>query len=309
MKFQGIASILALLFTSLFSFSMGPSAFLKLDPDFKPEVAIPYFKVRHPVILFDQAHMNMASDDGRYAPLIHLLESDGFVVKNVMAKFTPALLSEGNILYIASSQGIDSERKIEKNSVTFTDDEVETVQSWVKNGGSLLMMAEHSPNGDGLHSLAAKFQVSIGEGEINDPQNYLISLQSTSNLLFTNENHLLMNHPIIFGRTPHESVHRVAIFSAQSVKGPSDSKPVLGLSPSAESYLKNGSRRPVAPGFCAAVAFRYGKGRVIVFGDSGIFTAKIRASSNEKEGMNREDLDNAKLATNTFRWLAEDTDF
>jgi len=305
MKTLHFASLLALTVASSFLFSSAKAGLFKADIDFKPEVALPVFKEKHPVVLFDQAHLNLAVTDGRYSPLIHLLESDGFQVKPVTTKITAAVLAGGDILYISGAQAATNEKVLGTTKSAFTEEEELLIQGWVKNGGSLLLMADHAPIGDAVHSLAAKFQVSVSDGETNDPQNYLPALQDTSHLLFTMENHLLMDHPIVHGQNKNEALHRVVAFSGQSVKGPSDSRPILGLSPTAENYLKNGGKSPVGTGYCEAVSFTYGKGRVVVFGDATVFTSKFHTVKNEKEGMNRTDIDNVKMATNTFRWLAE----
>lgn len=274
------------------------------DSNFRPEVAKPAFTKSHPVVIFDQGHLNLASTDGRYAPIIHLLESDGLKVQPSTGKITSVLLAQSQILYISGAQGSNNEHSDAPVLPAFTKDEGHLIQSWVKDGGSLLLLSDHTTIGDSIHPLAALFGVKVSSGETNDSNNYLAALQDTSHLLFTDENHLIAKHPITYGRNDQESLHRVAIFSGQSVHGPKNSKQILMLSKTTENHYADGSKQPVGKDYAEAISFHYGKGRVVVFGDATVFTSKIHTLKKQNEGMNRPDIDNVKLATNTFRWLA-----
>jgi hypothetical protein len=279
-------------------------AAFQADLSFRPEVAKPAFTAKHPVVIFDQGHLNVASKDGRYAPIIHLLESDGLEVLPSSGKITSALLARGQILYISGAQGSNYEKASEPALPAFSEGESQVIESWVKSGGSMLLLSDHTTIGDSIHPLAALFGVQISSGETDDQNNYLAALRDASHLLFTDENHLIAKHPVTYGRNDQEKIHRVAVFSGQSVLGPQNSKPILTLAKTAENYFEDGSRKPVGEGFAEAVSFHYGKGRVIIFGDATVFTSKIETTKKQNEGMNRSDIDNVKLATNAFRWLA-----
>ena len=54
-----------------------------------------------------------------------------------------------------------------------------------------------------------------------------------SMILYSNDNHLLLEHPITLGRSAQEKLSRVVVFSGQSLKGPQDSIGFLKLADSA----------------------------------------------------------------------------
>ena len=280
----------------------------KADSDFNPAVQDPLFTQIHPVVLIDQGHLNLAANDGRYAPITHLLETDGFKTLITTEKITPELLAKGQILYISGAQSSEESKVNGSVPSAFTEQEELIIQQWVKKGGALLLMADHDPIGDSIHRLAKRFNIQVSRGETNDPKNFLPNLQDQSHLLFSQDNHLIKNHPITNGRNNSESLNKVVAFSGQSLLGPKNSKIFLALSSIAENHFRDGTVKPVGSGYAEGLTLRYGKGRIVMFGDGTVFTSKIHIEKNQEEGMNRKDIDNVKLAINTFRWLAGSLD-
>jgi hypothetical protein len=52
------------------------------------------------------------------------------------------------------------------------------------------------------------------------------------------------------------------------------------------------------------IAFRFGKGKVVVVGEAAMFTAQVTGSNKLKFGMNREGNDDKQLALNVMHWLS-----
>ena len=77
------------------------------DPTFDTKVARPSYRTEHPRVLFDEAHHNFHTTDGRYKPFAELIANDGFKVTPNKQKFTKDLLSKGDILIIANALGAD----------------------------------------------------------------------------------------------------------------------------------------------------------------------------------------------------------
>ena len=75
------------------------------DPTFDTKVARPSFTTEHPRVLFDEAHFNFHTTDGRYKPFAEVIANDGFKVIPNKQKFTKDLLSKGEILIIANAPG------------------------------------------------------------------------------------------------------------------------------------------------------------------------------------------------------------
>lgn len=117
------------------------------DPNFKPGIEDPAFpEGEGPVVLIDENHQNFHTSEGRYQPFAHLLRRDGYEVKSLESSITMDALKEADILVISnalSKSNVDN-WKLPTPSA-FTDQEIQTLQGWVKNGGSLLLIADHMP--------------------------------------------------------------------------------------------------------------------------------------------------------------------
>ena len=56
------------------------------DPEFDTSVARPAYKNDGPRVMFDEAHHNFHTTDGRYKPFVDLLKNDGYnVIRNRQA--------------------------------------------------------------------------------------------------------------------------------------------------------------------------------------------------------------------------------
>jgi hypothetical protein len=66
------------------------------DPSFDTKVARPSYTTEHPRVLFDEAHSNFHTADGRYKPFAEVIANDGFKVIPNKEKFTKNLLSKGD---------------------------------------------------------------------------------------------------------------------------------------------------------------------------------------------------------------------
>lgn len=261
----------------------------KADPTFLPKVPGAMFTSVHPTVMIDQGHHELAAKDGRYVAIMNLLNSDGYhVILNEQA-LTPELLKDVRILYISAAQ-----------KPGFTESEMLAVKKWVDGGGSLLLMADHAPIGDAVHEFAQKFGFEISGGETNDVSAAFD--KDPSHIVFSRDNHLIADHAITNGRGKKERLEKVVAFSGQSVKGPRGSQAFLRLSSTAQNI--EGEKIQSVGDFNEAVADKQGKGRVVIFGDGTVFTSKTAMPANVPEGMNVPGIDNVKLATNVFRWLA-----
>ena len=152
----------------------------------------------HPAIrvLFDEAHHNIHTTEGRYKPFAELLSSDGYVVIPSHAKFSRQILKNGDILVIATALGGEAIGQPGAASPAFTDAECDAVRDWVNDGGSLLLIADHAPMGAAAESLAKRLGVSISNGTTRD----LSHSEGTDTwLVFSRENQLLGDHPITLG--------------------------------------------------------------------------------------------------------------
>lgn len=274
-------------------------ASLVSDSSFEPKIKISTFKTHHPIVCMDLAHMNNKSEDGRYAPIFGLLESDGYSISKIRSKFNISILKNCDVLYISAVM-----TKAEKESA-FSTDEIKTIHEWVQNGGSLLLMTDHPTIlAEAPEELANAFGVHGSDGTTQDPNNTIKEIKDPSVIVF-NETNMNLKHPIILGRSPEEKIKQIIAFTGQSLKGPKQSESVISFSDSAVNFYKNDKSTKSAMGQSEIISLRINKGRVVIAGDGTIFTSKIDTETKEKFGINRNGTDNVQLALNVFHWLSK----
>jgi len=280
------------------------------DPDFHPAVPRPAFAPgAGPRVVVDEAHRNFHRAGGRYRPFAELLARDGFRVASSGTAFDRASLRDADVLVIVNAMGARWPFLPGAGDPAFTDAECDAVRDWVRDGGSLLLVADHAPVGSASAGLARRFGVEMGGGRTVD---YLRGDSATGNpswVVYTPENGGLAApaHPVIAGRDSAERVRRVMSFLGQSLKGPPGSTTLLALSDSAVDLLAGGTQASAA-GRAQGVALELGKGRVVVLGEAAMLTAQVTGGGRLKFGMNHPGAEgNAQLALNVVRWLGRKT--
>ena len=282
------------------------------DPNFNASVPGPTFTKDNPIIIFDEAHQNYHTSTGRYKPFADLLTNDGYRIIPNKERFQRGMLGGGQILVIANAQGSNDRGDMP----AFTDDECDAVRDWVNTGGSLLLITDIYPTGSAAQNLAQRFGVQMSRGFTEDPVNHIPNKPGA--ILFAREKGLIGQHPITEGRGPQERINRIATYVGQSLKGPEGSATLLKLSDTAvdripeliETESPDGPPQksiqysdPVpAVGRAQGLAFKYGKGRVVVMGEAGVLSAQRQGEG--AFGMNDARTDNRQLALNIMHWLS-----
>jgi len=273
------------------------------DPEFNPAVANPAYTKSEPRVLFDEAHHNFHTTDGRYKPFADLLRNDGYRVVRNRQPFSKEVLNSFKVLVIANALGAEEMDDTGADESAFTEEECQAVQDWVKGGGSLLLIADHAPFGGAASSLASRFGVDMSKAFTYDQANSVAGNPSV--LIFSRDNKLLASHPITDGRDEKERVNRVESFTGQSLKGPADSVAILKLSDTAKDTPDQNMDASVsAAGRAQALAFKFGKGRVVVQGEAAMLSAQISGPEKTKMGMNVPGNDNKQYALNVMHWLS-----
>src|ERR1051326_7630588 len=201
------------------------------DLEFNTSVENPAYKREGPRVLFDEAHHNFHTADGRYKPFVDLLSNDGYRVVRSRQPFSKTTLASAKVLVIANALGAEEDDDEGADKSAFTDEEIQAVQDWVKGGGALLLIADPRPFGGPASALASRFGVEMSKGYTFDPKNSVEG--SPSQLIFSRENKLLANHPITEGRDEKERLNLLRSFTGQSLKGPEGSAAILILSDNA----------------------------------------------------------------------------
>jgi hypothetical protein len=288
------------------------------DENYDTKVAKPAYLAEHPRVVIDEAHRNFHTAEGRYKPLADLLRSDGYEVAPGKQPFTAEFLKSARVLVVANALGPGAND--DTSPPAFTQAECEVVRDWVRAGGSLLLISDHTPMGAAAEMLGRAVGVQFGKGFVFslDPK---ATYANPTFLRYSRANGLLADHPITRGRDDSERVNAVIAFTGQSLgvpegatalmKLPSDAHeaPTRSAMPAALQAARTGrpdaTPSPVGP--AQGVAFELGRGRVVVLGEAAMMSAQVVRSHTGDEhpmGMNAPGSDDRQFALNTLHWLS-----
>ena len=257
-----------------------------------------------PRVLFDEAHHNFHTAGGRYKPFAELIANDGYQVIPSTEKFSREVLQKGDVLVIANALGGEGMGLPESSKPAFTDAECDAVRDWLEAGGHLLFITDHAPFGAAAEGLAKRLGVDLSKGATSDPRTRSGVIRSWSTRARTNswaitrslEGATTLSGSTASRRSPaRRSRARMGVFPFSSWPTRCDL-----------SYNRNDNdAKPVsAAGRAQGIAFRLGKGRVVVLGEAAELSAQVLGLEGEKFGMNVPGLDNRQMALNIMHWLS-----
>ncbi len=119
----------------------------RADNAFDVTVAHPAYIGVHPRVAIDEAHHNFHTYSGRYKPFASLVANDGYEVSPNRDKFTNEALRKCEVMVIANAMAAETMGSPGAAKSAFTDDECQAVRDWVRAGGALLLITDHSPFG------------------------------------------------------------------------------------------------------------------------------------------------------------------
>lgn len=160
------------------------------------------------------------------------------------------------------------------------------------------------PMGGAAKKLAAAFGYGFTDGFAMD------TIQKGPSYFKRSDNSLRRNS-ITKGRNASENVKEVASFTGQAFRIPTKAKPILVLNerfvnklPDTAWVFDKNTRTESVKGWAQGAYSRYGKGRIVLFGEAAMFTAQVSGANKHKMGMNREDAkENYQLLLNIIHWL------
>lgn len=274
---------------------------------------------------------NIHTKDGLFKPFADLATNDGYKVVANTTGFTRDSLKGVDVLVISNPLGQLSNNN-NHSTPAFTPAECDAVHEWVQQGGSLFLIADHVPVGDAAQPLAQRFGVTLGNNIVFDTNPDNFDREDVTELIFSNRNHLLGNHPITRGRNDAERLHKLVAFTGESVTIPKGATALLqlsstaGVAPTSDDVQPFFDKDPVkakasreaalkkwpASGQAMAIAFTLGRGRVVISGEAGMMTAQV---FQEKEKDGREKIvgktgwdvpgnDDRQYVLNALHWLS-----
>lgn len=285
-------SLLGVLALALAQAQPTPPAQLTVDSSFAPAFDAPDFKAgARPIVFIDEAHRNVISLQTYLGPVGRWLDRLGYQVRPFRTNADELGLAQGAdraVLVIANAQapaGSPAEAS------AFTEHEVIAIESWVRDGGSLLLVADRAPFGGPARALAKALGVTLDDNTI---------LMKGADGRPTGELTIDVNQ---YGDRRHPIFDRV--LTVVYVVGESMSGPGVVLRAPDGAYsgpTAQAADGPPAAGKALVLAFEHGKGRVVVVGDGGVVSAFGSANGNAHRGIS--EGDNARFVRNAFKWLA-----
>ena len=273
------------------------------DSSFNVRVEEPAYTKNFPRVLFDEAHNNFHTSTGRYKPFADLIFGDGYQVNVNRKPFSKESLQTYKVLVIANALGAEDLDEAGADNAAFTEAEVKAVHDWVRGGGALLLIADHAPFGGAAETLAKAFGVTMSKGYVRDPGHS--DPDAPGLIIFSRENKLLLDHPITAGRDDSERINRVFTFTGQALKGPAGSVDFMKLGPAAVDRPSPSATESVpVGGHGQGIAFKFGKGRVVMMGEAAMLSAQLAGPQQRRMGMNVPGSDNRQLALNIMHWLS-----
>ncbi len=266
-----------------------PPSELTVDDSFDPPITAPAFpKGKGPVVLVDEKHRDVVSLQTYLRPVGRFLGKDGYVIRPFSEAFSAKGLAKARVLVIANAQAPEGSPE---QASAFSKEEVKAVETWVRKGGGLLLIADRAPFGAPARPLARAFGVTLDDNTIlrrgsDEKPDGVLSIDVSADGDRA--------HPILHG------VSRVVYVVGESLDGPG---PILRAPAGTYSGpTAQATDGPSAAGKPIALAFSHGKGRVVVIGDAGIASAFGSVGGATHRGIS--EADNARFIRNVFRWLS-----
>ncbi|MCC6683694.1 MAG: DUF4350 domain-containing protein, partial [Bacteroidia bacterium] len=258
-----------------------------------------------PAIYIDEAHYNYHTSTGLYTTFANVLRKDGYVVTSFTKAITNESLQHVKILVISNALN-------KKNSnnwgqpvyPAFEEQEIQRIKNWVENGGSLFLIADHPPFSSASKKLAAMFGFTFADGTARQR----VSGKSD---LFSRQNKMLLENEITNGTNASEYIDSIVTFTGQAFKIPDSAMAILNFnenyaqySPEVYNDFSNCIPEDIT-GYSQGAYMKYGKGRIVVFGEAAMFSGQLGAGlSWIKTGMNSANAqNNFKLLLNIVHWL------
>ena len=294
------------------------------DPDFDVSVENPAYPANGPVVVIDEAHANFHTSTGRYRPFAELLRNDGYTLVAGKTPIHRDALKGTDVLVISNALPPPGAAP---GTPAFTERESDAIEDWVRDGGSLLLIADHAPFGSAAESLGRRFGVTMGKGWVWDVREAGASIETR--FVTSRENGLLGTHPVLRGRDASEEVRSLKAFSGQSLNVPLGASVLMKLSETAREVRNRTDletiRAAVAGRALAAndlieelsepvggraqgIAMTFGAGRVVVLGEAAMLSAQVSRRGDPPTatpmGMNEPGNDNRQFVLNTLHWLS-----
>ncbi|MEW5759153.1 MAG: hypothetical protein AB1779_00120 [Candidatus Thermoplasmatota archaeon] len=279
----------------------------------------PMLVLPNTVVMFDEAHFPVytvnssnptsytSGSEGMYRDFANFLEADGFKVATLDYgnSITQNTFIGVKVFVIVCSQGT---KQYDEN--IYSDAEINAIVDFVRNGGGLFIIGDHSNFSLELKRITNKFSATFSNILVHDQTNYIqSSLAGADNDVFIFfENETIKEHEI------NKNVHRIEMYRTNIIdKMPPEAIKLITTDSDAYYYVddygnpSNSSGKPVLLGRVpVSIAIPEGgvagKGRVVLTSDTNTFETH---EDRDYDGVyDLYDSDNEIYGLNIIRWLA-----
>jgi uncharacterized membrane protein len=275
------------------------------------------------VVLFDEAHFpvytvnpdnpdgygNGKQPRGAYAAYAKVLENAGMTVKTLDYGYylDSNTLSGVKVLVVVCSRGASTDGYVQ---APYTADETEAVLKFVRNGGGLFLIGDHTIFPPALFPVAEKFGIVYAENLMHDPAHNVRNdtsgepAESTKDVFIYFERALgnFGDHPIM-NNISRVELYRTDYFSEL----PDEAVPLITTDSDTYSTDKDGNYAS-APSKVVAAAIpsntTAGAGRVVVVADTNSFETDENRDDEDTD-MDLFDSDNELYGLQIVEWLAD----
>ncbi len=279
-----------------------------------------------PTVCIDEAHSNRHTLGGTYAPFATLLRADGYRVQALTAWSKEALCGCGVLVIANALPKAGVEARAFPHASAFGKGDIETLITWLTDGGSVLLIADHAPYPGAMKDIglilgvdmldafaAASAKAGVitvfGTPEVSESiwQQYAEDRKLPPTLVpeVLGNPGAIGTHPILRGRTEQERVPWVITFTGHAFYPSTRVEPLLVFGPRAAAMLDRADASPFQiGGWLQAGALHFGKGRAVVLGEATACTAQVGGPSRIPTGMNTAIAPcNARFCLNIMHWL------
>lgn len=266
-----------------------------------PEIDRPAYSMKEgPVICIDAAHGNFHRLTTGYAPFAAFLQKDGYRLASNEMNFENGVSPGCQILVIANAlHQSNLGNWVLPTPSAFTEKEIEHLETWVSEGGRLLLIADHMPFPGAAEELAATFGFTFNNGFALNPER--LNFPS----IFKKQDGTLHNSPVT------REIDSVATYTGQAFEIPSEAIPVLTfandhytLMPDTAWRFSADTPQESVEGWSQGAIMHQGKGRLAVFGEAAAFTAQNVGDGTQTVGLTDPyAAQNARFLLNVIHWL------
>jgi len=262
-----------------------------------------------PRVCIDEGHFNFHTAEGRYRSFAELLRADGYVVGGYDGSFTRDALARCDLLVIANPLAAENEEDWSyPHPSAFTAGEMSEVMRWVREGGRLLLFADHAPIAAAARDLGAVFGVVMIDAYVD---------AGPGPDVFRSSDGTLRDHPIRRGTAPGERVDSVVTFTGQALMVTQGWEPLLVFGREAvgrinlDQAFQGESDRSLWPAFSVGgwvhgAAREWDRGRVVFVGEAAMCSAQLAGPERIPMGMNAPGAEqNPRFCLNVVRWLTD----